>query len=512
LDALKSRKISTTEEKRIAIGLISSTEYTQRIRSVIDLSYFKNSYIEKIADWCLNFYDEHKKTPGKHIQDIFEAESNRLSEEESELIEKLLIDLSNKYDESNVNSSHLLSTTRKYFQERELEILVGNIAVLKEKGDLEEAEKQLEQYRKISFEIDRDVYINPGDTATRERIYRKKEEREDRFFTLPGDIGKFIGNMKRNDLIGVFARSKRGKSWLLNYMTNQAVMLNKKVVFFSIEMIDTETLIRLDKSFLPVVDARKGAGIYDCPVFDCLHNQTGDCRRRKSKVIVRNEQGIIDFKKYDKHKICNRCRNHKDLVRRNQYSPVVYNLKVHRKANDIYTMTKEMQRFNFLLDRNCRIVVRDKYSLTLPQIYQDLQQLAHVENFVPEIIVIDYIDILQVNSKHEGWQLENDKWKQVARLGGETHCLVITATQGNIGAVSAEVLNESHLGGWSGKIQHVNGLISINQTPTEKKEGIWRMGITGLRSEEFYEDETCMVLQDLKTGQFCLDSYFKWRY
>lgn len=508
MSEIKSRKITTTEEKRIAIGLITSTEYTNNIRGTIDLAYFKNSYIERIADWCLSFYDEHGKAPSIHIQDIFDSEKHSMPSEEAELTEKLLIDLSEKYSPEEVNTDYLLSTTKNYFQQRELEILVGNISVLKEKGNLEDAEKQIDHYKKISFEIDQDVYINPGDPKTRERIYKKKEKEEDEFFMLPGDMGRFIGNMKRKDLIGVFAKSKAGKSFLLNYMTNQAVMSNKKVIKFGIEMTDTEELTRLDKSFVPAVDERVGAGIHTCPVFDCMHNQTGACIDRLSKVIIRDEQGIVisDEKAKNLHVVCTKCRVKQD---KDRFSPVVWHEPVYRYQNDLNTMQKQMKKFLHLLDRNCRIVVRDKYSLTLPQIYQDIERLAYKENFIPEIIIIDYIDILQVKSVFSDWKLEDDKWKQVARLGGETHTLVITATQGNVGAVTAEVLNESHLGGWTGKIQHVNGLISINQTSPEKRDGIWRLGVTGLRSSEYYQDETCMVLQDLKTGQFNLDSYYK---
>jgi replicative DNA helicase len=507
MGVIKSRRVTTTEEKRIVIGLITSTDFITSLGDNIDLAYFKNTYLERIADWCLTFYDEHKKAPGLHIQDIFESEKTGMPTEQANMTETLLLDLSSKYDPEQVNTDYLLSTTRAYFQERELEILVGNISVLKEQGNLEEAEKQIDLYKKVSFALDSDVYINPGDPKTRERIYKKKAQEEDDFFVFPGDMGKFIGNMKRKDLIGVFAPSKRGKSFLLNYFMNQGVMSNRKVAFFSIEMTDTESLLRADKSFVPTVDSKKDAGMYDCPVFDCMHNQTGACADRKSDVHLRNEQGEIDQEVAERHVVCTDCRMSK--TERERFSPVVWKEKVFRKTNDLHTMQKEMRKFNALLDRNCRIIVRDKYSLTMPQIYQDIERLAYKDNFIPEIIIIDYLDILQVQTQEKDWKLENEKWKQAARLGGETSTLVVTATQGNIGAISAEVLNESHLGGWTGKIQHVNGLISINQTSQEKREGIWRLGVTGLRSEEFYQDETCMVLQDLKTGQFNLDSYYK---
>lgn len=503
--AIKSRTVTTTEEKRIAIGLITSTDFINRLGDNIELAYFKNTYIERIADWCLSFYDEHGKAPGLHIQDIFNSEKIGLPTEEAELTEKLLIDLNSKYDPEQVNVDYLLSTSRGYFQERELEILVGNISVLKEQGNLDEAEKQIDRYKKVSFEIDQEVYINPGDAATRERIYKKKETEEEEFFKLPGDMGRFIGNMKKEDFIAIFAASKKGKSFMLNYFLNQAIMSNKKVTFFSVEMTDTESLLRLDKSFVPTVNTHLPSGEYDCPVFDCTHNQTGSCSDRLSDVILKDEQGNIDPDVVNRHVVCTKCRVHE----KDRFDPCVWRIKVFRDSNNIRTMQRSMKKFLKLLDRNCRIVVRDKYSLTLPQMYKDAERLAYTDNFVSEITIVDYMDILQINSQEKDWKLEDDKWKQITKFGGETHQLMISATQGNAGAVNAEVLDETHLAGWTGKIQHVNGLISINQTSQEKREGIWRLGVTGLRGDEFYKDETCMVLQDLKTGQFHLDSYFK---
>ena len=113
---------------------------------------------------------------------------------------------------------------------------------------------------------------------------RLKEEAE--FFQLPGDLGRYLGNHKRGDVVGYFAPAKVGKSFVLvnNYKTG--ILNKKKTIFWSAEMIGTEINARADKAFVPMVDEADGEGDYQFPVFDCILNQTGDCAERNSPVII----------------------------------------------------------------------------------------------------------------------------------------------------------------------------------------------------------------------------------
>jgi hypothetical protein len=115
-----------------------------------------------------------------------------------------------------------------------------------------------------------------------------------------------------------------------------------------------------------------------------------------------------------------------------------------------------------------RIVVYPKYSLTYKDIQKELDNLIRKDNFIPDIIIIDYADILIMDSKHLDYKLEDERWKLLAQLAGNTNALLITATQANLAGHKTESLDSTHQGGFYGKNRHVNAMIGLNQNKDEK--------------------------------------------
>ncbi len=70
-------------------------------------------------------------------------------------------------------------------------------------------------------------------------------------------------------------------------------------------MTDTECLPRVNKSFYPMINGEPG--MYSFPVFDCVHNQTGDCADRLSPAILYEDGEFMDD---PTHVICTKCRKH----------------------------------------------------------------------------------------------------------------------------------------------------------------------------------------------------------
>lgn len=502
---IATRSVSVTEEKRIIIGLIVSTEFIRNVEPVLELDYITNKYLERIAGWCLKFYSKHGKAPNKHIKDIYETKAHKIKEAESELIGELLAELSKQYDAEHINVEYLVNSAENYFRKRELEIVSNNIQILNEQGKLKEAEEQIKRYTKVTIALDNSIYINPGNVEQREALYLKKEEKERNFFQLPGDAGIFLGNHKKGDVVGVTAPAKRGKSFLLSNYFNQGVMSRRKVLKWSIEMTDTEELTRMDKSFQPMLseNLNYSKGKYFYPVFDCFLNQTGDCEDRRSKQVVRDPSGELD-KENKKHKICTKCR----LAEPFRYKVAIWDKQITRDIDNRFIVRKKMEKFLPLLDKYSRIVVRPKYSLTYELMLYDLQQLEYYHNFIPEIIIIDYIDILRIDSVYNDFKLEDEKWRLLQEIAGRTQCLVITATQGNKESYESAIMKSTSQAGFYGKGRHVNLMVGINQTPDEKRQGVWRLAIMDGRDIGVDNEDTCIMLQDLKTGQMHLDSYW----
>jgi len=495
-------QVTATEEKRIVTGLIVSDEFTKSVFPFITLDYFTNPYLKRIASWCISFYEDHGKAPNKHIKDLYESRSAKIKPAEQDILKGLLGTLSDQYDDGDsVNVEFLVQSAEEYFRKRELEIHINNIAVLKDSGDLTAAEQEISRFTRVSIALDDSLYIDPGDQATRDRLYKKLHEQQTNFFKFPGDLGEFLGSFKPGDVVGITAPKKKGKSWLLNDFFKHLILSKVKTIKWAIEMTDTEEIERFDKLWVPTIN--KPDGMYRYPVFDCMKNQTGDCGERLSSVLVR-EDVKKPFVEHDDHVVCTKCR-YKEPQR---FVPTTYNEFIKRERNDRFHIIQEMEHHKAHLSKYARIVTRPKYTLSYDLMMFDLDRMYKKWGFIPQALLLDYVDILEIASKFDDYRLEDEKWKLMQKLASATRCLVITPTQSNKAGEESVTMKSTDQGGFYGKGRHVNLMAGINQTALEKGQGYYRVSIMDARSTRSNEHDYCLVLQDLKTGQMHLDSYW----
>jgi len=502
-------EIRVTEEKRIVTGMITSAKFIENIRYIFNPDYFCSTHLKVIANWCYNYFEAFKKAPNKAIDDILTSKTIKMNDTEREFLEDILGKLGEDYYDGMYDGMYYVDMTEKYFRKRELEITVNNISVLSEKGDLEAAEKEIEKFQKVSLDINSQHIINMGDIETVERIYKKRDEEEKNFFKLPGDLGRYLGNQKRGDVVSYYGPAKRGKSWTLINNYKHGVLSKKRTLFWSIEMTDTEVLPRLNKAFYPMTDME--SGMYDFPEFDCIHNQSGNCADRLSNVCVResdDDDDDVEIEKDPSHVVCTKCKGHKNIEVRKKYKQTTYKSSINREKDDIFAVRKLHKKYKKMWNQYGRTITHPKYSLTYDMMMRDVDTLEKREDWHPDIIIIDYIDILEIGSRFDDYRQDDEKWKLLAKIAGKLDTLVITATQANKAGHSAKTLTAEHQGGFYGKNRHVNLMVGLNQEPKDKKEGIMNFGITEARNIEYIPGQVCSVLQDFKTGQAYLDSYY----
>ena len=112
----------------------------------------------------------------------------------------------------------------------------------------------------------------------------------------------------------------------------------------------------------------------------------------------------------------------------------------------------------------------------------------------PDVIVIDYADVLMPPPGYKDTRDQiNATWKELRALSQQLHALVVTATQSDADSYTAETMTMGNFSEDKRKNAHVNGLVGINQTPSEKKLGIQRLNWLALRESEFSSDDECYV-------------------
>ncbi len=503
------RKVDTNIEQQILIGMIVSTTFCRDVLPMIDYEYFQTSYSAVIARWCMEYYTKYQEAPGKSIKAIFESEQQYLKETECSLIEQFLQNLSDKYieeeDEKKFNNAYLLDKSLEYFKERALVNTATKTQLLIDAGKIDEAEKTIQNYQQVAKAISN--WIDPFEVNYVDKAFDSKiidEDSEDVIFSFAGDLGKLIGPLERGWLIGFLAPMKRGKTWYLQETALQAAMNRLNVVMVSLEMGNKGLANRIYHR-LTALGATKEGYIYPC--FDCKYNQDDSCskpeRTNKVKMQLSEDRKKPRFEALPNYKSCVVCRGTNSFSASNWYEVIK------RDAISLYKVKKQIKGFVEMHGHGLRIKAYPAYSANLSTIKRDIDILEYADGFVPDVIVIDYADILSPESKYsEGRERIDETWKALKNLAATRHCLVVTASQSNRATLNSKNVRAIDTAEDIRKIAHVDAMYTLNQTSDEKREGVIRVGCATHRWQEFNEVKHVTVLQQLALGQVVLDSSY----
>jgi len=492
---LKFNKLDNSIEKRILTGCLVSKEFLDKVHAAVTLEYIESNQIRKIIGWTLSYYKTYDKAPGEHIVDIFKANSKRLKDEEKEMISDLIKDILTGYTEGNFNNDYVVDQAFSYFKSRELSIISSNIQYYIDKGDIADAEKEIEAYKKITKPT---LEVN-GFIHSEEAIWDTFGYEEDEFLSMSKDLGRFLGPFQREWLVGISAPFKKGKTWILGEFTKIAALSGLKVVSFNLEM----SLRNMRKrTYMSLTGASDDFGPTLFPCFDCEKNQDNSCRLDVRTNHVRMPEYPTNKSKY---KPCTACMkpNNKD-----------FSLKVYQEIIDVprldYGLVKEqMEALKKIGKANIWIECMPRFSASMGDIERKLDNLEMMHNFIPDVLLIDYADILKSDDPDmKGIEKEDEIWMSLAKIASERKILVVAPTQLNKESLNAKQIKSSHTAKWVGKLGHVDAMLALNQTEAEKDIGLMRISIIEHRHKKFLETDNCYILQKYEAGQAHLDSYW----
>jgi len=500
---LRRRKIDTIDEKRIVTGMIASTSYMHKVYPLLheNLAYFQTNYTETVAKWAIKYYEIYEEVPFKHIQDEFNMNRSRLSDEDTEMIHDLLMVISKEYEvQGSINVEYLVDQTERWCKLRELEITTGNAKVMLDTGDIQGAEQELSRFKKV--QIQQSSIITGEKLFGEEDIYHTFQDEEEGFFKMPGRLGQFLGAFERGWLVGVSGAFKRGKTWLAQEFAIMAMLSYLKVAFFSLEMNDATMKQRIRKRLVSAGDKK---GTYFLPVFDCEHNQTGECNltQRTQRYALLDEDGKLpEFDEEYPYRVCTACR---DSNRANYEATTWFETMDIPKFEPVY-VSQKLRHFDTMYSHLIRLKTYPRFTANVADITYDLNLLEQ-DDFLADVIIIDYADILKPEDDMlDGIQKEDRTWIALAQLASERAALVIAPTQVNKAALEANLTKESHTARWIGKLGHVDAMLAISQTEEEKRMGRSRLSKMLHRHMEYDTGSTITLLQKLALGQVHLDS------
>lgn len=494
---LKRKTPDIVIENKICTGCIVSDQYLKEIISVYNPSYIQNKYAQTVCNWAMDYFDMYHKAPKIHIADIFDIEKEEMDRAEIELIDLLLENVNVNYMETGINDQYILDQTIKYFRKREIEILANNLVKYIEFNKVDKAEDAILNYRKVAKATS--GWYNPFISKYIEDVF---DDSNQGIFQFPGELGKLIGPIERDWFVAIIGKFKTGKSWWLQEIAFLALMERLKVAFFSLEMQRKGVDKRL---YQRITAFSEGGEEVAYPVFDCKRNQSGQCEKSERT----NEYSLLDendekpeFDSQLLYRPCVACREKypEDFELDSWFEtikPSEFNAKQVRKRVSVFTN---------MYSQNLRVKCYPRFTASLSDIIRDLEILEESEDFIPDVIIIDYADILKPETKSEGTDALDDIWKKLASLAAVKHSILFTASQGNRGSLNKKTMTEEDMAGWIGKLGHVDIFMAINRTDMEKKAGMTRIGLLAHRHRDYNPMNQCTVLQNYSIGQVDLDN------
>lgn len=112
-------------------------------------------------------------------------------------------------------------------------------------------------------------------------------------------------------------------------------------------------------------------------------------------------------------------------------------------------------------------------------------QLKLHKNFTPDILIVDYLELLRPNRIIDSeYQAQQRIAEELRGLGVEHNCLIWTASQTNRQARRVPIITDAELGDSYGKIRPADWVISLNQTQEEYDEGAMRAYVMKARDSK----------------------------
>ncbi len=464
---MKIQKIQNNEERHILIGMIVDKTVLSKISSIWERDLFKTKWSNLISKWCTNYFRKYEDAPKGHLQPLFESWAERTRDKDTvEMIGTFLSSLSDEYEElsKDLNSEYVIDLAGKHFNKIKLERLADTIQEYIISGKVAEAQARVGTFGNIEIGVGSgiDVFQN------REVIEEAFGEQIEPLIEYPSALKNFFGNtLSRDSFIALMGPEKRGKTFWLIDIAFRGMLQRRKVAFFQVGDMSQNQMMRR----LMVRVARRP--LYPSSIQYPTYIER-DIGSRRAEVLFKKK---TFEKKLSWRKSWKAC---KELMTNRVKSQESY--------------------FRLSTHPNDSVSVFD---------IRDILSRWGRDGWVPDIVVIDYADILKMDVPGLDKRDQIDRtWKQLRALSQSLHCLVVTATQSDASSYKMETIQMENFSEDKRKHSHVTGTIGLNQTKEENKLGVMRLNWIVVREHRFNSHKCCYVAGCLDIANPAIKSTF----
>jgi hypothetical protein len=433
---------------------ITDHKFLSTARHCIKPEYFGSSITENIINVCYTYYDQFNVAPENHLYDEITRLVLDKGSDETELYFEYLTKIT---EMDKPNSTYVLSRMNEFIKAREWQTAVLEFAKLTQVGSFEQAQQLMMKALKTGVSL-QETGLAYFQVATPSWA---TEEGGEELISLGVPIFGDRFRCKRRQLICVLGGAKGKKSWWLQWFIKQGLLGGLKVLYISHELSIAEIETRFDMMFGHLVSKEQYTNV---------------------TFTTTNEDGIVTDE---------------------------YDQRVGTLDDNIQRVMKARRQVKMF---GGKLIIK-KYpmaSCTMGEIERYLDYLEVFENFVPDIIVNDYPDIMKlpdVGGNNEERDRINEAFKHHKRIADERNILMLVASQTNREGLEKFHISKKHIGSDIRKLANSDAVIAVSQTVPMARLSQMRIFIMGGRSDE--DGFGCLVSNNLRIGQVVVDSWWE---
>lgn len=448
MDKLELDKMN---ERDFVVACIMSDKVISTLAPYIQTKYFETKYTRLVIGWVKQYYNEFKSAPKSDVMSMYRLHCSEIDEGLQDTVLIFLQKLSKSADSFSSNEDFLLDRARDFLEFRKLSCHVEDLKACIDVRDIKKARSIQNQYREVEIVRPNESVLFSKENA--EHIEDSLTKQNDELIYLPPSLAKVYGALRREDFVAVMAKQKGGKTFAMIDLACRCAMQGLKVLGFSLEM----PLEQMEKRVWNNIFGMRSIGIEDGKV------------EETAKLVKHGDEYYVE-----------------------PYKVVVK----HKETDSVEKQIEQWEKMSH--GGNIRLVAYPMNTCTVRMVEEDIDRCID-DDYVPDVVFVDYADIMACPSSGEEYQQLDKIWKELRAVAQKYHVLMITATQTNRSGLHGNGDVDS-IAGSARKLGHVTSLVRIEQTPKMRKMHIARL-INGV-VRDGTADGNCTFCQALGIGKF----------
>jgi hypothetical protein len=450
-------KLTTSLQESVLTLLATNDKHGRIASGLVKPEHFDDDYRD-IATRVLAYHSKHRKAPGRaHLDDLLD---DVLSNPKHKRRRQYLTVLEGIFAQGDsINAEYILSRVNEFARLQTLKAAWFESADVLQDGK----EGSVAEVESIWFNAlkSRDTDIDAGVfLSDKEKALSFLDKTKNNYLTGITLLDRVGMGPTPGQMLLMMAAQHAGKSWWAIHCGTQCLMQKARVVHITLgDMPEAQVVQRYYQNLLALPKRLE--------------------KYQTSEFILRDRR--------------------LDKIERTDHVPEI----ALSSRNIRNYLTTQIDKWGSRFDR---LVVKEfpANSLSIARLDAYLDSLELVHNFIPNVLIIDYPDLLHLSATQDIRVAIGRNFVELHGLLKRRNLAGVFPTQGNRSSWDAGTVKASMVSEDASKFMTTDMALIYSQTKTERAWGLARLYVEKNRNDE--GRFTLLISQNYKAGQFVLDS------